>query len=479
MSRTSGALIAVTAAAGALRFSTLGSQSFWLDELVTTWLLRQDFTDMIDVIPASERTPYLYYVLAWAWAHVMGESEVGLRSLSALAGTLTVPVAYAACASLVSRRAGLLAAALVACNPFLVWYSQEGRAYSLLVLLSALSFLFFARALEGRPRMLLWWAVASSLAIATHYFAIFLVVAEAIWLLTTSRQRRSTVLLAIAVPLAVVLAHAPLALGQAAQESSGLGSAGLATRIAGLVKDIVVGYSFPRELAGTVVAAALVAAALVLLATKTRPVERQGAVAALVVAVTSILLPVAIALVGPDYVIARNAVVAVVPGTIALAAGYASSRFGLIAGCTLCALSLGIVVSVATDPVFGRTDWRGAAGRLQGHARRAVVVTPPMTPALWSPYLAGLQELNEPTAVQEIVVVALATEGGFTGGAVVPPRPAPTEPPPGFRVAEVDRRPTFTVVRYTAPMPTRVSPAVLELLRLTDAPGRVLLLNGG
>ncbi len=478
MSRTYGASVALTAAAGALRFSTLDTQSFWLDELVTTWLLSQDFTSMIHAIPSSERTPYLYYVLAWAWTHVMGDSEVGLRSLSALAGTLTVPVAYAACASLVSRRAGLLAAALVACNPFLVWYSQEGRAYSLLVLMSALSFLFFARALEGRPRVLLWWAVASSLAIATHYFAIFLVAAEAIWLLSMSRQRRSTVLRAIAVPMAVVLAHAPLALGQG-HEGAGLGTSRLATRIAGLVKDLVIGYSFPRELAGTVVAAALVAVALVLLATEARAPERHGAVAALFVAMTAILLPVGIALVGPDYVIARNAIVAVVPGTVALAAGYASSRAGLIAGCTLCALSLGIAVSVATEPVFGRTDWRGAAGRLQGPARRAVVLTPPMTPGLWRPYLAGLQELDEPTAVQEIVVVALATEGGFTSGAVVPPRPTQTDPPPGFRVAEVDRRPTFTIVRYTAPVPTRVSPAVLELLRLTDAPGRVLLLNGG
>ena len=40
-------------------------------------------------------------------------------------------------AAFCSRRVGLVAAALVAVHPFLVWYSQEARSYSLLVLLGA------------------------------------------------------------------------------------------------------------------------------------------------------------------------------------------------------------------------------------------------------------------------------------------------------------------------------------------------------
>jgi len=44
---------------------------------------------MLHAIPHSEATPYLYYVLAWPWTHVFGSGEVGIRSLSALAGTVT------------------------------------------------------------------------------------------------------------------------------------------------------------------------------------------------------------------------------------------------------------------------------------------------------------------------------------------------------------------------------------------------------
>ena len=95
---------------------------------------------------------------------------------------------------LVSRRAGLVAAALVAVNPFLVWYSQEARSYALLSLLTAATVLAFGFALRGDRRWLAGWAALSTLAIATHYFAVFVVGAEAVWLLAGLRSRKPVIL---------------------------------------------------------------------------------------------------------------------------------------------------------------------------------------------------------------------------------------------------------------------------------------------
>ena len=133
-------------------------------------------------------------MLAWGWAKAFGTGEVGLRSLSALFGAATVPVAYLIGRELASRRAGLIAAALVAVNPMLIWYSQEARSYALLVFFGALSLLFFARALRTRRgRDLALWALASALALCSHYFAVFAVAIEAAWLLIALRDagRRS------------------------------------------------------------------------------------------------------------------------------------------------------------------------------------------------------------------------------------------------------------------------------------------------
>jgi len=125
----------------------------------------------------------LYYLIAWLWVKVFGLGEFGLRSLSALIGTATVPLAFLAARELYSRRVGLAVAALASVSPILIWYSQEARAYALLTALSALSLWAFARLLrEPSGRAAAVWALASAFALASHYFAAVLVFPEAIWL---------------------------------------------------------------------------------------------------------------------------------------------------------------------------------------------------------------------------------------------------------------------------------------------------------
>jgi uncharacterized membrane protein len=89
------ALALVCAAAAALRFATLDAQSLWYDESVTAQLMSPRLGGMLHALPDSESTPPLYYVLAWLWTQLFGTGEAGLRSLSALLGTATVPVVWA------------------------------------------------------------------------------------------------------------------------------------------------------------------------------------------------------------------------------------------------------------------------------------------------------------------------------------------------------------------------------------------------
>jgi len=469
-------VLALTALGGVLRFATLDQQSFWLDELVTVSLVRLDFGSMLDAIPESEATPYLYYVLAWPWARIFGFGEVGLRSLSALVGTAVVPVAYGAGAALVSRRTGLIAATLVSVHPFLVWYAQEARSYSLLAFLTACSVFFVARVLRGSSAPgLAGWAISSSLALATHYFAVFLVLPEAAWLLARSRPKRP-VLLASLLPMLVLALHAPLALRQRGNGEA-VTEAELLRRIAGIPKDLMVGYSFPAELAGSLLAAALVVVGLFLLARRTPRELRRQALVAGGLAVVSVALPVVLAVAGADYLVVRNTILAVVPALVCLAAGFAAHRVGLAAAGALSVLGLAIVLTTSLDDRYGRTDWRGAAERLASPTvPRAIVVTPYMSRSLWTPHLPGLEEPQvEAPEVQEIAVLGLATEGGFSGGAVEPPDVEAPAPPNGFQFTGDERTSTYTLLLYRAPRPTPVSTTDLAEMRLTDIQPGILL----
>src|SRR5690349_14694105 len=90
------ALAAVTTAAAFLRYYAIGRQGFWYDEATTAWLVRATPAQMLAQLPHTESTPPLYYLLAWGWVRLFGDTQTGLRSLSALAGVITVPVAFAA-----------------------------------------------------------------------------------------------------------------------------------------------------------------------------------------------------------------------------------------------------------------------------------------------------------------------------------------------------------------------------------------------
>ena len=403
---------------------------------------------MVRTIPHSEATPYLYYVLVWPWTHLFGSSEAGIRSFSALAGTATVVAAYGAGAALLSRRVGLIAAALVAVNPFLIWYSQEARAYALVTLFIAVGLWFLGRALEGYRRALAGWAILSGLALATHYFAAFVVIPEAVWLLARVPARRRAVI-AVLIPAAVLAAELPLLLAQRGNGQSATQSS-FVKRVVGIPKDLVVGFSFPSELVGTIVAALLVLGGLLLLVWRTPIRDRPRAFLTGAVAIFAIVAPIVLAGGGADYVTARNAIVAVVPAAVCLGAGYAATRVGVVMAAMLCALSLAIGLSVSLDKKYGRTDWRGLAHAIgPAPVQRALVVTPDIDAALWRIYLPKVQELDDRRArVREIVVAGLATQGGFSAGAVKPPPATPRPPPPGFELVGARLTPTFALIRY-------------------------------
>src|ERR1700749_4554319 len=186
---------ALTVLAAVLRFATLGVQSYHHDEVVTaSRVLRAGFGHAMHQVWAGGSTPPGFYALAWVWTQLVGTGEFGLRSISAAAGVASVPVAYLIGVELRGRRAGLWAAALVAVNPMMLWYSQEARAYALVALFGALSVLYWLRAERGGPRGgFVWWGGWSGLAIATPFFVAFPILAEVLMLLRRRGWRTSLV----------------------------------------------------------------------------------------------------------------------------------------------------------------------------------------------------------------------------------------------------------------------------------------------
>jgi mannosyltransferase len=102
-----------------LRFYRLSGQSLWADEGNSVALARRGFVE-IARRTAFDIHPPLYYWLLKIWIAIFGDSEIGLRSLSAVLGVGVVYLIWLLGSRLFSRRVGLIATFIVAISPLQV-----------------------------------------------------------------------------------------------------------------------------------------------------------------------------------------------------------------------------------------------------------------------------------------------------------------------------------------------------------------------
>ena len=432
---------------------------------------------MLAAVPDSEGSPPLYYVLAWVWSEVFGTSEWGVRSFTVLVGVATIPVVFLIGRRLGGVRAGLVLALLAAVSPQLVWHAQDARSYALVVLLSACSVLAFLRAAE-RPAAgrLAVWAAVSALAMATHYFAGFLIAVEVVWLLARGAPvaRRRTLVACAAVGVAA-LALVPLAVAQSGHAGAFLSGLPLGRRVAQAGVESVVGYQPPAELLVAALGALLVAVVAWIFVRCTPQGERRRLALPLALGAAVVAVPLLAAPLGNDWFTTRN-LVAAWPPLAAVAAVVLTSRGAGRAGVAVVAayavLSVVVVVTTADEPKFEHDDWRTAfraAGAADGP--RAFVVNPENGHVPLEVYRPATEVVRRgDVVVREVAVVLLPSPYRRVGRTPVPPREPVAAPSGGFVQAERREAPTFTLVRFRAPRPVRVPVSALEAM--SDRPTR-------
>lgn len=181
-----------------LRFYNNTAVALWHDEAFSALYIRYSWGEMVNRIILDVHPPLYYFVLR-LWAYVFGDSLLSLRSLSVLLGVATmVAVYYLVKAAFsakgrsaeASREGGknnklaLLAAFFVAINPFQIQYALEARMYTLGTFLVVISCFLLVRALEeNRWKWWLLYSVAAAACLYTHYFLIFSVAAQGLFVI--------------------------------------------------------------------------------------------------------------------------------------------------------------------------------------------------------------------------------------------------------------------------------------------------------
>ncbi len=209
-------LALLLALASFLRALRLGWQPLWWDEGYSVWFATNPIGMML-AQTARDIHPPLYYALLHGWIALVGARPEALRLFSVMVGALAVALMYAVGRWLGGERVGFVAALLLAVNPFHIYYSQEVRMYGLVALWSLASVGLAARLMDesagdgGKRRWPLWlgYAAATAAAIYTQYYALFLPLAQTVYLLRQGRRWRHLVRPWLTAQVALALLYLP------------------------------------------------------------------------------------------------------------------------------------------------------------------------------------------------------------------------------------------------------------------------------
>ncbi len=236
-------LLLLILAAFATRLHRLGSQSLWRDEIDAVYFAVRHLPNTLSMFVQAGQNGALYFLSLRPWFRLVGTSEFALRYPSVWFAVLATPLLWqvarrlaptsnpaATSARVVSwtgvsisegeapaadpgllaaptsapsspligfwdstiGNAPLLAALFFVANPYLLWYGQEGKMYTVAIALTLLATWFWLRGIEfGGCRPWLGYFLTVTLAIYSHLLMVVIIPLHMVWFLLAWPQSKS------------------------------------------------------------------------------------------------------------------------------------------------------------------------------------------------------------------------------------------------------------------------------------------------
>jgi uncharacterized membrane protein len=193
-------LLAITLLAFAWRVHGLDAQSLWRDEVDAIYFATRDIAATLSMFVSPGQNGPLYFVALRPWFDLVGAHAFSLRYPSAMAGVVSVLLLWQVVRRLAPQpqegaaRAdltALLAATFLAVNPYQLWYSQEGKMYTVITALVLLATWWWLCGIErGGWRPWFAYLVTVSIALYCHLLIILLYPLHLLWFLIAWPQSK-------------------------------------------------------------------------------------------------------------------------------------------------------------------------------------------------------------------------------------------------------------------------------------------------
>jgi mannosyltransferase len=308
-----GALGAILGAAIFLRFYHISYLSLWNDEAFSVFYYKTGLAFMWSEGLLRESSPPLYYMIVGVWVHLFGDSEMALRSLSAVSSIFAVGLVYMLAKTLLGRKPALAAALLFAVSATAIYYAQEARPYALLLLPVVTTLFTCSRFLRSpqAPLALVGYVIAGTVSIYTHATLTFFVAACGIAVLhglwrTHGPSWRRSALGWIGANVAVAVLAAPLLNGMLYHVESGILSwipPANAHAIGAVLSNTFVGTMTPGHFPGGILAVLM--ASVLVVGIWRRPLPSPTTTIAVIIPLLYATLVVLVSLVSQPILLSR------------------------------------------------------------------------------------------------------------------------------------------------------------------------------
>lgn len=189
--------------------AVLSKQSLWCDELVQLITVRRSFAD--GMLQLQDYAAPLYQLLLRLLVHEDFPNEWLIRFPAFICAILSLVAIWWLARLLMGKRVAVLTLAIVTLNPFFIYYSGEGRPYSMFLLFSVLSMgSFYHLVSKGRLSTLIFYVISTVFLIYSHYLGFLLLLSQAAYALAEiiimRRGSQQTVRITLAFGIISVLA---------------------------------------------------------------------------------------------------------------------------------------------------------------------------------------------------------------------------------------------------------------------------------
>jgi hypothetical protein len=181
-------LVALTALSLLLRTRAINA-GFWIDEGLSVGIAHHHWTTIPHLL-RHDGSPPAYYLLLGLWIRVFGDGERATHTLSLLFALGCIPLGFAVGRSVFNRTTGVVVAIFAALDPYLTYYAQETRMYTMEAFLSLLvAWAYVNGVLRGSRAWCVGLALSLTALLYTHNWGLFVCAALAVTTAIVARER--------------------------------------------------------------------------------------------------------------------------------------------------------------------------------------------------------------------------------------------------------------------------------------------------